>query len=530
MICNELKDRKRRRGLFKWPENRIVRTEFQINQFISLKLMELEQGTRFPLVYANGRGFDVYVFSFEEAYEILRDTSMYYCMDEACRSPVVDIKSNFSNVDSNTMFWNFCYYIKAWIDHDYDTRLLCMEDAFPILKALYKAGDSKAREVFKLEITKRLLSGYFPVITYLISKGYLVYFEYEEIIWLLEECIEIVGSHNYSSLKKHIFWFLSNTGEENLYNENFEKAIKYLNDALRFSPSDIRTLNQLGEAYLGRGEYELARALFEKAINLPSSDYNLSKLYKREAMCNLGKSYNRLYLFNKAITACNKVMDLYLDHVNVWDQIAIAHEGMGDFKRAKEAQKKFKKKANKMKINLGRRRIRLFVKIREINEKKMKKIEKRILKRRRINEIKIRFDNKDFVNKFVAKFNLKLPEDGEIEKINNNQRKRIASHPQEINNFSLAISNVKFQDFSKMNKSSRSLYDEVIETYKFSDNQVLALLSEEYQTILDIIKNHRIINKEIVVAIRAKLIELVNLKIIEEALINGSKAWRLRNY
>ena len=139
-------------------------------------------------------------------------------------------------------------------------------------------------------------------------------------------------------------------------------------------------------------------------------------------------------------------------------------------------------------------------------------------------------NNKDFVNKFIAKFNLKLPEDGEIEKINNNQRRKIASHPQEINNFSLAISNVKFQDFSKMNKSSRSLYDEVIETYKFSDNQVLALLSEEYQTILDIIKNHRIINREIVVAIRAKLIELVNSRKIREALINGNTAWRLRNY
>ena len=154
-------------------------------------------------------------------------------------------------------------------------------------------------------------------------------------------------------------------------------------------------------------------------------------------------------------------------------------------------------------------------------------------------------NTKDFVNKFVAKFNLKLPEDDEIEKINKNQRKRIESHRQErngdsllreddpeeeINNFSLAISNVKFQDFSMMNKFSRSNYDEVIGNYNFSDNQVLALLSEEYQTILDIIKNHRIINTEIVVAIRAKLIELSNSKIIEEDLIKGNKAWRLKNY
>ena len=68
---------------------------------------------------------------------------------------------------------------------------------------------------------------------------------------------------------------------------------------------------------------------------------------------NLGESYNRLHLFNKAITACNKAMDLDWDldryRVNTWHQIAIAYEGMGDFKRAKEAQKSFKKKEKKMK-------------------------------------------------------------------------------------------------------------------------------------------------------------------------------------
>lgn len=154
-------------------------------------------------------------------------------------------------------------------------------------------------------------------------------------------------------------------------------------------------------------------------------------------------------------------------------------------------------------------------------------------------------NNKDFVNKFVAKFNLKLPEDGEIEKINKNQSKRIESHRQERNGdsllrkayhkeetniFSLTSSNMKFQDFSMTNKFSRFLYDEVIETYSLSDNQVLALLSKEYQTILDIIYNYRITDNEHIVAIRAKLIELNNSIIIEEGLINGRKAWRLKNY
>lgn len=51
-----------------------------------------------------------------------------------------------------------------------------------------------------------------------------------------------------------------------------------------------------------------------------------------------------------------------------------------------------------------------------------------------------------------------------------------------------------------------------------------------YQLILDIINNHRITNMEQTFAIRAKLIELNNSKIIEEGLIKGSKAWRLKNY
>ena len=154
-------------------------------------------------------------------------------------------------------------------------------------------------------------------------------------------------------------------------------------------------------------------------------------------------------------------------------------------------------------------------------------------------------NTKDFVNKFVAKFNLKLPEDGEIEKINKNQRKRIESHRQKrngdsllreddpeegINNFSLATSSMEVQDFSKINKFSRSRYDEVIKTYSLSDKKALALLSKEYQTILAITKNHRITNMRHIFAIRAKLIELNNSKIIEEDLVDGSKAWRLKNY
>ena len=106
--------------------------------------MDFEQGTKFTHVYVNERWFNVYIFSLEEVYEILFDTNTYCCMDKAYRDQVVDIQGNFFNVDSDTMFWNYCDYIKAWVDHDYDTRLLLKNDAFPLLKALYEAGDTNA--------------------------------------------------------------------------------------------------------------------------------------------------------------------------------------------------------------------------------------------------------------------------------------------------------------------------------------------------------------------------------------------------
>ena len=352
LISSKLRFRKLLRKSLKNPsEKTIVRTEFRINPFLTLRLMDFGNNFTYTVISVNGndRKFNIYEFTFKEILEILNEKKCYSCMDEACMDLIGTYDMEDFMEDPDTMFWFYCCYIDAWVQFNYDTRLLRMDDAFPILKALYETNATKAREVFKLEIVKRFLSGYIPVIRYLISEGYLKYFEFEEIIWLLEKYLEIVGVYNYNALKKQIFWFLKDTGIDYFYNENFEKAIKYLNDALKFSPFDIETLNQLGVVYLRSCEYELARALFESAIKLPSSDDNLSKKYKREAMRNLGISYNRLFLFNKAITACYKAMDLDWDHVNTWDQIAIAYEGKGDFKRAKEAQKSFKKKENKMK-------------------------------------------------------------------------------------------------------------------------------------------------------------------------------------
>jgi len=82
-------------------------------------------------------------------------------------------------------FWAHTSNLQAWVEHDYDTRILKSDMAFPLLKKLADAGDPKARAVFKEEIAKRLASGYSPVIEYLFEQKYLRYLNNEEILFSL---------------------------------------------------------------------------------------------------------------------------------------------------------------------------------------------------------------------------------------------------------------------------------------------------------------------------------------------------------
>ncbi len=329
----------------------IVRNEFRLNQFITLKLIDFGNTDMSSIaIYVNDRRFpSLDELPFKEILEILSESEKinYSCMDEAH----LHLKGKYNSIkfmeDPDTEFWIYCYYINAWVECNYDWRLLTVDDAFTILHALYIAGDPKAREVFKIEIVKALLSGYPPAIFYLTScdNYYLNYFEFEEVIWLFEKCLKIVGFHYHSELKTHFFYFLRDKGFQYFDSHSFKNSIKYLNKALKIYPYDIQTLQQLGVVYLKNGDYELARALLIYVIDRFSSDDLSTENYiVKEAWVYLGEVYNRLFLFNNAIIVYNKSMDLDR-FVNTWDQIAIAYEGMGDFERAKEAKKSFKKRA-----------------------------------------------------------------------------------------------------------------------------------------------------------------------------------------
>ncbi len=86
-----------------------------------------------------------------------------------------------------TEFWAHASNLQAWYENDYNTQVLHSNLAFPLLKKLSKAGDIKAKEVFKQEIIKRFRAGNISVMTYLVKEGYLNQLSIEQSDELYEE-------------------------------------------------------------------------------------------------------------------------------------------------------------------------------------------------------------------------------------------------------------------------------------------------------------------------------------------------------
>jgi hypothetical protein len=74
--------------------------------------------------------------------EIVRDAPVQ-ALTEVDRHPQI--------ASAKEIFWGHCSNLQAWVEHGYDTRLLDSRLAFPILKALVRVGDKKARRVLQVE-------------------------------------------------------------------------------------------------------------------------------------------------------------------------------------------------------------------------------------------------------------------------------------------------------------------------------------------------------------------------------------------
>ncbi len=188
--------------------------EFKINNYITLKLEDGKSN-----IYINGELFNhcksLLLFIPREDLEVLEeiksideiserigfslDVSLERYMEQKQRELV-------NSITPKTEFLVHCSNLQVWAEHEYDTRLIHSNLAFPLLKKLTDAGDSIARKKFKEEIGTRYFSGVESVRGFLELEGYLEYLSKGEIrsfidsgVDVLDELEQILGIEFYIS-------------------------------------------------------------------------------------------------------------------------------------------------------------------------------------------------------------------------------------------------------------------------------------------------------------------------------------------
>ncbi|MFX1571677.1 MAG: leucine-rich repeat domain-containing protein [Promethearchaeota archaeon] len=153
--------------------------EFKINKYITLSLKD-----RKTVIYVNNEEFMQcksillnipidknynydYIASIDDATEVFEWSEKEQKVFEYKIPPEVE-------------FWGHCSNLQAWVEHEYDTRLLHSNLTFPLLKKLTDVGDPDAEKIFKLEILRRFVESNEITREYLIENRYIDYLTEED--------------------------------------------------------------------------------------------------------------------------------------------------------------------------------------------------------------------------------------------------------------------------------------------------------------------------------------------------------------
>lgn len=160
--------------------------------------------------------------------------------------------SSFQNetITPEQEFWGHCSNIQTWCEHDYDTRLLHSNLAFPLLRALVDAGDMRAKKVLKTEIMERLESRHPNVIKAILSAGLLEYLSLEEKRQIIQQNASIILNHIENFLKFYpnliLYFFkdklldyLNPKEKEQLLKFNYHAILKFFTKLYGFYPKKI---------------------------------------------------------------------------------------------------------------------------------------------------------------------------------------------------------------------------------------------------------------------------------------------------
>jgi len=274
---------------------------YKINDYIALKF---ERGRTY--IYINGRKF---LQCIQLALQITKDeVAIFDSIDSIDQAEEVYNKSIWQNkilehdhiirsgknydISPEEEFWGHCSNIQVWVEHEYDTRLLHRNLAFPLLRKLVEAGDNSAKRVFKEEIAMRLSSGYPSVVRYLLNEGYLTYLSIDEIeaipnfnptlsfyfdladyyfsrrkfnkVDKISRLILRKETQSLSALNKLVSLF----GRIHKYNKAIETMLK----VLEIDPLNRTRWKELAELFIKEHNYESAMEATIKALSLDFND------------------------------------------------------------------------------------------------------------------------------------------------------------------------------------------------------------------------------------------------------------------
>ena len=192
--------------------------EFKVNHYITLKLEN--KTTRMyikdkPFLHCKYLLLNISLDNTKDLEDIDAIDDAIEILDQSLEGK----KPTEFKISPETEFWGHCSNLQAWVEQNYDVRLIHSNLAFPLLRKLVEVGDPIAKRVLKEEVVLRFINGNVSVKIYLLKQGYFNSFTKEEFevlthqldfnslpIWLIEELIPIAKNKGINlEFKEKIF-------------------------------------------------------------------------------------------------------------------------------------------------------------------------------------------------------------------------------------------------------------------------------------------------------------------------------------
>ncbi|MEJ2251563.1 MAG: hypothetical protein P8Y97_18145, partial [Candidatus Lokiarchaeota archaeon] len=149
------------------------------------------EGTYKVRIYLNGKPFRQCKYLLLINPHLQEKQSEIRSIDEAKKYLQKDLEREVTpqmlGITPEEEFWAHCSNLQAWVEHEYDTRLLDSRLAFPLLQRLADLGDPIAKKIYYEEVFDRFLHGTKEVKEVIMDGAYLDDITRDQSVSLIED-------------------------------------------------------------------------------------------------------------------------------------------------------------------------------------------------------------------------------------------------------------------------------------------------------------------------------------------------------